>query len=97
MGMQFSLAATGSSESWKADGPFSINIGGTWTGTWALERSRPGTDTWFNCVAPDGTPSAWPSVGSWAVPYAFGGGHEGWNYRITFTRTSGTLTGEFVK
>jgi hypothetical protein len=97
MGMAFSLAATGSSSTWNADGPFNINIGGTWSGSWALERARPGVDTWFNCVDSGGSPSAFTGGGSFAVPHAYGGGPEGWTYRITATLASGTLTGEFVK
>lgn len=97
MGMAFSLAATGSSPGWKADGPFNINIGGTWSGSWALERAKPGTNTWYNCVLSDGSPSAWTTSGSWSVPNGYGNGSDGWVYRITLTWTSGTLTGEFVR
>jgi hypothetical protein len=94
MALAFSLAATGSTaDPWVADGPFNINIGGTWTGSWALERARPGTTAWFNCVLPDGTPSAFTNNGSFAVPNIFG--VEPFLYRVTFTRASGTLTGEF--
>jgi hypothetical protein len=96
MALAFSLAASGSSpDPFVADGPFNINIRGTWVGTWALERSLPGSGVWDNCVLPDGSPSAFTGNGAFAVENVFG--QEKYQYRVTFTRTSGTLTGEFTE
>lgn len=89
----FSLAASGSSpDPFLTSGPFNLTIRGTWVGTWALERSVPGSGVWDNCVMSDGSPSAFTGNGAFAVPNAF---TDQFAYRVTFTHTSGTLTGEF--
>jgi len=83
-----SLSATGSTETWGLSGPFNITISGTWVGSWALEASNNGGATWVNCVLPDGTPNAFSGNGLYVVPNVF---QRGMLFRITFTRTSGTL------
>lgn len=94
MAQTFSLAATGSSpDPFVAGGPFNLTIRGTWVGSWALERSVPGTNVWDNCVLPDGAPSAFTGNGAFVIQNVVG--TEKFAYRVTFTRTSGTLTGEF--
>jgi hypothetical protein len=93
MATTFSLAASGSSpDPYIANGPFNFTIRGTWSGSWALERAVPGSGVWDNCALPDGSPSAFTNNGAFAVRNVFG---EPFAYRITFTRVSGTLTGEF--
>jgi hypothetical protein len=93
MATEFSLAATGSSsDPYRTNRPFNLTIRGTWVGTWALERSVPGSGVWDNCVMPDGSPSAFTTNGAFAVPNVFADDFE---WRVTFTRTSGTLEGVF--
>lgn len=91
----FSLGATGSSPGWLAAGPFNLTIRGTWVGMWALERAASGTGVWDNCVMPDGSPSAFTGNGAYVVSNVVG--NDAYEYRVTFTRTSGTLTGEFSR
>lgn len=95
MAEAFSLAATGSSPGWEAAGPFNLTIRGTWSGTWALERSTPGTGVWDNCVMPDGSPSAFTGNGAYVIKNVVG--TDPYAYRVTFTRVSGTLLGEFSR
>ncbi len=85
-----SLAATGSSSSFERFGEFSLTLDGTFVGSVALE-SRP--------IAPSG--------GTWVAESTDGAGtasaftapcrvivtalEQGIEYRVTFTRTSGTV------
>lgn len=87
-----SLAATGSSDPFEAFQPFNITISGTWVGTWALEKLAANGTDWVNCVLPDGSLSAWATNGFWAV--ANNDFQHRASFRITFTRTSGTLVWE---
>ena len=95
MAQSFSLASSSSTPGFLAKKPFNVNVSGTWAGSWALERSKLGAATWHNCVQPDGTPSSFSNNGSWAVRNVWGNEPEGYEYRVTFTRTSGTLVVEF--
>ena len=83
-----SLAATGSTEAFYIAAPFNITVSGTWVGSWALEVSTDGGVTWVNAVLSDGSNNAWTSNGFWAIPNVW---QKGALFRITFTRTSGTL------
>lgn len=89
----FSLAATGSSEGFRISGPFHVVLSGTWVGTVALEALVDGETAWANCLLPDATANAFTTTGLIAVPNVFG---DGIQFRVTFTRTSGTVTGRFV-
>lgn len=83
-----SLAATGSTDAFSIARPFNITVSGTWVGSWALEVSTDGGVTWVNAVLSDGSNNAWTSNGFWAIPNVW---QRGVRFRLTFTRTSGTL------
>jgi hypothetical protein len=83
-----SLAATGSTEGHAIAEPFYIEVSGTWVGTWALEARASSSSAWVNCLNPDGTNNAFAGNGRVAVPNVYG---DLSLFRITFTRTSGTL------
>lgn len=83
-----SLDATGSSAGAIFLGGFNLTLSGTWVGTVALERSFDGGTTWVTASTDSaGTASAYTancSVVVWEI-------EAGVNYRVTFTRTSGTV------
>ena len=83
-----SLAATGSTEAFYIAAPFNFTLSGTWVGSVALEASTDGGATWVNAVLSDGTNNAWTANGFYAVPNVW---QQGVLFRLTFTRTSGTL------
>ena len=83
-----SLAGTGATAGFALSSPFNVTVTGTWEGSWSLERSADEGVTWANCLLPDGTPNAFVTNGAWAVPNVW---ERGMQYRISFTRTSGTL------
>lgn len=83
-----SLAATGSTEAFYIAAPFNFTLSGTWGGSVALEASTDGGTTWVNCVMPDGSASAFTINGFYAVPNVW---QQGVQFRLTFTRTSGTV------
>lgn len=83
-----SLAATGSSIGYQFSQPFNLTLSGTWVGTVALEASTDGGTTYVNCIMPDGTASAFTINGFRPVPNIY---QRGVLYRVTFTRTSGTV------
>lgn len=83
-----SLAATGSSSGAIFLGNFNLTLSGTWVGTVALERSFDGGATYVTCSTDSiGTASAYTANCS-VVCYEPEGGVF---YRVTFTRTSGTV------
>ena len=82
------LAATGSGEAILFSRPFNLTLSGTWVGSVALEASTDGGATFVNVVKPDGTASAFTINGLYAVPNVW---QTGVLFRVTFTRTSGTL------
>lgn len=90
--MSGSLAATGSSESFRFSRPFNLTLSGTWVGTVALEASTDHGVTFVNCVMPDGTASAFTINGFYPAPNVF---QDGVRFRVTFTRTSGRLEWRF--
>ena len=83
-----SLAATGSTDGFAMSGPFNFTLSGTWVGTVATEASVDGGVTWVNCIMPDGTASAFAINGFYAAPNVW---QRGVLFRLTFTRTSGTV------
>ncbi len=83
-----SLAATGSTAGFELSSPFNFTLSGTWVGSVALEASTDGGTTWVNCVLPDGANNAWTANGFYAVPNVW---QQGVQFRLTFTRTSGTV------
>jgi hypothetical protein len=89
-----SLAATGSSESFKISKPFNLTLSGTWVGTVALEASTDGGTTFVNCPMPDGTASAFAINGLYPAPNVF---QQNVRFRVTFTRTSGTVEWRFSR
>ena len=86
------LAATGSSEGFQFSKPFNLTLSGTWVGSVALEASTDGGTTYVNCVRPDGTLSAFTTNGLIPVVNVM---EVGVLFRVTFTRTSGTLGWRF--
>lgn len=82
------LTATGSSESAFFSGWFVLTLAGTWVGTVVLEAAYDGTN--FVTVSTDGTGTAASYTANCRVA-VFEPLH-GILYRVTFTRTSGTLT-----
>ncbi len=85
-----SLAATGSSSGYERFGEFSLTLDGTFAGTVALEARpvAPSGATWAP-VATDGagTASAFTAPTRVIVTEV----EQGIEYRVTFTRTSGTV------
>lgn len=86
------LSATGSTDGFAMSGPFNFILSGTWDGSVALEASADGGATWVNCILPDGTASAFIINGFYAAPNVW---QRGVLFRLTFTRTSGTLKWRF--
>lgn len=82
------LASTSSSDALQFSSRFNITLSGTWVGSVALEGSTDEGATWVNCVMPDGTASAFTINGLYAVPNVW---QKGVQFRLTFTRTSGTV------
>lgn len=89
-----SLAASGSTAGERISQPFNIAISGTWVGYWKLEASADNGATWLNCLLPDGTENVFSLPGLVAVPNVFG---DATLFRLTFTRTSGTLEWRFFR
>lgn len=83
-----SLAATGSTPAFAISKPFNLTLAGTWVGSVAVEASTDNGGTFVNCVMPDGSPSAFTTNGMRPAPNVF---QEGVLFRLTFTRTSGTV------
>jgi hypothetical protein len=83
-----SLAASASSDSIAIYAPFTIEIAGTWTGTWSVEASTDNNATFQSCVLPDGSPSAFATNGFWDVPNIR---VPGVVYRIARSDGTGTL------
>lgn len=83
-----SLSATGQSATFTPDlgRPIWVGLSGTWAGTVTLER-RIGSGAWRG-VTLVGAPLAWTSNINEPV---FEETVEGAQYRLNFTRTSGTL------
>lgn len=82
------LDATGSGSGQVIADPFYLVLSGTWVGSVALEASADSGSTWVNCLLPDGTANAFTTNGYIAVPNVFGRSTQ---WRVTFTRTSGTV------
>lgn len=82
------LAATGSSPGFLFSHPFNLTLSGTWVGSVAVEASPDEGATWVNCPMPDGTYSALTANGFYPAPNVW---QRGIQFRVTFTRTSGTL------
>ena len=89
-----SLAASGSTVGERISQPFNIAISGTWVGTWALEALPNGATAWVNCLQSDGSQNSYSSNGLITVPNVFG---DDMLFRLTFTRTSGTLEWRFFR
>lgn len=82
------LGASGSTPWFALSEPFNIMLSGAWVGSVALEATPDGGTTAVNCVLPDGTPSAFTANGLLTAPHVW---ERALQFRLTFTRTSGTL------
>jgi len=83
-----SLAATGSGEACQVDRPFYLVLSGTWTGTVVLEASADAGATWVAFAKPDLSATSWTANIFAPILAAFG---RDVLFRVTFTRTSGTV------
>lgn len=80
-----SLAASGSSDSFALSGPFNLTLSGTWVGSVVVDASTDRGATFVNC--PGGN-SPFTQNGLYPAPNVW---ERGVLFRVTFTRTSGTL------
>lgn len=83
-----SLVSTGSTPGFALSKPFNFILSGTWVGTVALEASIDQGVTYINCVMPDGSASSFSTNGFYTAPNIW---QKDVLFRLTFTRTSGTL------
>lgn len=89
-----SLAATGSSEACQVDRPFYLVLSGTWTGTVVLEASLDGGATWVAFSKPDLSATSWTTNICAPILAAYG---RDVLFRVTFTRTGGTLNWRIIR
>ena len=83
-----SLAATGSTIGYRIAEGCNIVLSGTWVGSVAVEALPDGGTAWVNCLQADGSANAYTTNGLIVLPNVFG---DGTQFRLTFTRTSGTV------
>lgn len=83
-----SLAATGSTEAYRISEAFNVVLTGTWAGSVAVEALPDGGSTWVNCLQFDGAANAFTTNGHFVLPNIAG---DSTQFRLTFTRTSGTV------
>ena len=88
-----SLAATGSSDGIRLSERFNVILSGTWVGSVALESSADSGTTWVNCLTADAAANAFTTNGHFVVPNVVG---DALLFRLTFTRTSGTVAWRIV-
>ena len=88
-----SLAATGSSDGIRLSEPFNVILSGTWVGSVALEASGDSGATWVNCLTTDGVANGFTTNGHFVAPNVVG---DALLFRLTFTRTSGTVNWRIV-
>lgn len=84
------LTATGASETFlNAGKDFNVSVRGTFVGTVTLDRSFDGGSNWFVCSSDSAGTAA-----SWTAPFSVvvSDREENTLYRLSFTRTSGTVT-----
>ena len=88
------LDASGQTPGHAMGGPCVVVLGGTWTGSAAIEVSADGGTTWANALLPDGTANAFTVAGAIALPNIYG---PDLLVRINWTRISGALAWVFTR
>lgn len=85
-----SLAATGQSDAFTAQAgrPVRVRLSGTWAGTAKVQRSDDGGSNWFDMTV---NGSAWASFTANCNEEVDDPSRPDIQYRINFTRSSGTL------